>query len=133
MRMRLQAQGHAFGSLAETMAKANELKSGDELAGIAAADAAERVAAKAALADVRLAMFVEEPLLPPEDDELTRAFLDALDRDVYGRLASWTVGELRERLLADPSESLAALRGGLVPEMAAAVAKVMSNLDLMLA
>jgi hypothetical protein len=63
--MRLHAQGHAFGSLAEAMAKANEPKSGDELAGIAASDAAERVAAKAALADVHLRTFVDEPLLPP--------------------------------------------------------------------
>ncbi len=122
-----------FGSLAEVMAKANEPKSGDELAGLAASDGAERVAAKTALADVRLRAFVEEPLLPPETDELTRAFLDALDRTAYARLADWTVGELREQLLAEPSDALAALRPGLVPEMAAAVAKVMSNMDLMLA
>jgi ethanolamine ammonia-lyase large subunit len=131
--MRLHAQGHAFGSLAEAMAKANEPKSGDELAGIAASDAAERVAAKAALADVRLRTFVDEPLLPPEQDELTRAFADAIDPSAYARLADWTVGEFRERLLAEEPELLATLRGGLVPEMAAAVAKVMSNLDLMLA
>jgi ethanolamine ammonia-lyase large subunit len=125
--------GGEFGSLAEVMAKANEPKSGDELAGLAAADGAERVAAKTALADTRLRTFVEEPLLPPEDDELTRAFLDALDTTAYARLADWTVGELRERLLAEPPDVLAALRPGLVPEMAAAVAKVMSNMDLMLA
>jgi ethanolamine ammonia-lyase large subunit len=131
--MRLHAHGRAFGSLAEAMAKANEPKSGDELAGIAAADGAERVAAKAALAEVSLRTFVEEPLLAPEDDELTRAFLEAVDPTAYGGLAGWTVGELREHLLADPPEVLATLRPGLVPEMAAAVAKVMSNLDLMLA
>ena len=131
--MRLAAHGHAFGSLAEVMAKANEEKSGDRLAGLAAADARERVAAKAVLADVPLRTFVEEPLLPPERDELTRAFLDALDGDVYGRIADWTVGELREHLLADPPPSLAPLRAGLLPEMAAAAAKLMSNLDLMLA
>jgi ethanolamine ammonia-lyase large subunit len=115
------------------MAKANEPKSGDELAGLAAADGAERVAAKTALADTRLRTFVEEPLLPPEIDELTRAFLGALDQTAYCSLADWTVGELRERLLAEASDVLAALRPGLVPEMAAAVAKVMSNMDLMLA
>jgi ethanolamine ammonia-lyase large subunit len=115
------------------MAKANEPKSGDELAGLAAGDAAERVAAKAALADVTLARFVEEPLLPPEQDELTRAFLDALDGGTYDGLARWTVGELRERLLADPPDVVAALRPGLLPEMAAAAAKLMSSLDLMLA
>jgi ethanolamine ammonia-lyase large subunit len=127
------AHSRRFGSLAEVMAKANEPKSGDELAGLAAADGAERVAAKTALADTRLRTFVEEPLLPPDDDELTRAFLEAVDATAYARLADWTVGELRERLLAEPSDVLAALRPGLVPEMAAAVAKVMSNMDLMLA
>ncbi len=131
--MVLRGQGRTFASLAEAMAKANEPKSGDELAGLAAADGAERVAAKAALADVALRAFVEEPLLPPEDDELTRAFLSELDGAAYGRLAGWTVGELREHLLAEPPETLAALRPGLLPEMAAAVAKLMSNLDLMLA
>jgi len=131
--MRLAAHGRTFASLAEVMAKANEEKSGDRLAGLAAADAEERVAAKAALAEVPLRRFVEEPLLPPETDELTRAFLDALDSATYAGLADWTVGELRERLLADPPDRLAALRPGLLPEMAAAVAKIMSNLDLMLA
>jgi ethanolamine ammonia-lyase large subunit len=127
------AHGHGFASLAEVMAKANEPKSGDELAAIAAADGAERVAAKTALADTRLRRFVEEPLLPPEHDELTRAFLDAVDGSAYARLADWTVGEFRERLLTDEPDALAALRSGLVPEMAAAVAKIMSNMDLMLA
>jgi ethanolamine ammonia-lyase large subunit len=131
--MLLTAQGRTFATLAEAMAKANDPKSGDELAGLAAADGAERVAAKAAIADTALHAFVDEPLLPPEDDELTHAFLDALDATAYGHISGWTVGELRERLLADPPEALAALRPGLLPEMAAAVAKIMSNLDLMLA
>jgi ethanolamine ammonia-lyase large subunit len=131
--MSLAAHGHTFASLAEVMAKANDEKSGDRLAGLAAADARERVAAKTALAGVRLRTFVEDPLLPPESDELTRAFLDALDADAYARLADWTVGELRERLLADPPDAVAALRPGLLPEMAGAVVKLMSNLDLMLA
>src|SRR4029077_5195783 len=130
--MRLAAHGHAFGSLAEVMAKANEEKSGDRLAGVAAANARARGAARAVRAGVPLGAFVEEPLLPPERDELTRAFLDALDGDVYGRIAHWTVGEWREHLLADPPPSLAPFRAGLLPEMAAAVAKLMSNLDLML-
>ena len=127
------ADGHTFGSLTEVMARANEEKSGDRLAGLAAADASERVAAKTVLAAVRLRTFVDEPLLPPERDELTRAFLAALERDAAARLADWTVGELRERLLSDPPEQVAALRPGLLPEMAAAVVKLMSNLDLMLA
>ena len=131
--MPFEAHGRTFASLAEVMAKANEPKSGDELAGLAAADATERVAAKAALADTTLGTFVEEPLLPPERDELSRAFLESLDGAAYGRVAGWTVGELRERILADPAADVAALAPGLLPEMAAAVVKVMSNLDLMVA
>jgi ethanolamine ammonia-lyase large subunit len=130
--MALAANGHVFASLVEVMAKANEEKAGDRLAGIAALDARERVAAKVALAEVPLGVFVEEPLLPPESDELTRVFLDELDRDAYSLIAGWSVGELREHLLADPPAELASLRRGLLPEMAAAVAKIMSNLDLML-
>jgi ethanolamine ammonia-lyase large subunit len=131
--MPLATDGHRFASLAEVMAKANEEKSGDQLAGIAAADAKERVAAKSVLADVGLRAFVEDPLLPPEQDELTRAFLSELDSHAYARVADWTVGELREHLLADPADALLTLRSGLLPEMAAAAAKLMSNLDLMLA
>ncbi len=131
--MPMAAQGYTFRTLAEVMAKANEEKSGDQLAGIAAADARERVAAKSALADVRLRTFLELPLLPPEADELTRAFTEALDRSAYERIADWSVGELREFLLAAPNEALADLRAGLLPEMVAAAAKVMSNIDLMLA
>jgi ethanolamine ammonia-lyase large subunit len=131
--MPFRAHGRTFGSLAEVMAKANEPKSGDELAGLVAADGAERVAAKAALADVPLRTFVEEPLLPPETDELTRAFLGGIDSAAAARVAGWTVGELRERLLADAPDTIASLRPGLLPETAAAAAKVMSNLDLMVA
>jgi ethanolamine ammonia-lyase large subunit len=127
------AQGRTFASLAEVMAKANEEKSGDRLAGLAAADASERVAAKAVLADLPLRTFVDAPLVPQAGDELTRAFLEALEPSAYARLAGWTVGELREHLLADPPATLAALRPGLLPEMAAAVAKLMSNLDLLVA
>jgi ethanolamine ammonia-lyase large subunit len=130
--MALAAAGCVFASLAEVMAKANEEKSGDRLAGLAAGDARERVAAKAVLADVPLRRFVEEPLLAPEADELTRVFLDELDGDAYARVAGWSVGELREHLLSDTPADLASLRPGLLPEMAAAAAKLMSNLDLML-
>jgi ethanolamine ammonia-lyase large subunit len=124
---------YEFPDLATVMAKANEEKSGDALAGIAAADAQERLAAKSALAETALRRFVNEPLLPPESDELTAAFLTALDQRVLSRIADWSVGDLREHLLADEPAALAALRPGLLPEMAAAVAKLMSNLDLMVA
>jgi len=127
------ADGHTFATLSEVMAKANEEKSGDRLAGVAAANARERIAAKATLADVRLRTFVEDPLLAPEDDELSRVFFAELNPTAYRRIADWTVGEVRERLLADAVDACVALRPGLLPEMAAAVAKLMSNLDLMVA
>ena len=124
---------HQFSDLAAVMARANEEKSGDALAGIGARDAQERLAAKLTLADVRLRRFVEEPLIPPESDELTSTFLSEQDRTTFDRIADWTVGELREHLLADDPDELKTLRPGLLPEMAAAAAKLMSNLDLMLA
>jgi len=123
----------AVSELARLMAAANEEKAGDTLARIGARDAQERVAAKAALADVRLRRFVEAPVLPPEVDDLSRVFVDALDATAYAHLADWSVGEFRERLLADDPADLAALRPGVLPDMAAAVAKLMSNLDLMVA
>lgn len=124
----------AFRDLREILARANEPKSGDALAGLAASSDEERVAAKRALAEVELARFVEEPVVPPERDELTRAFLEAQDVAAFRAVAGWSVGELRERLLAGvPDRELEGLRAGLLPEMAAAVAKLMSNLDLALA
>jgi ethanolamine ammonia-lyase large subunit len=130
------ASGFGFRDLRELLAKANEPKSGDQLAGLAAASAEERVAAKRALAEVPLARFVEEPPIPPERDALTRAFLREQDAEAFRAVASLAVGELRERLLAgafDPPEARAALQRALLPEHAAAVAKLCSNLDLALA
>jgi ethanolamine ammonia-lyase large subunit len=124
----------AFRDLRELLAKANEPKSGDALAGIAAASGEERIAAKRALAEVPLRAFVEEPLLPPERDELTRVFLGEQDSQAFAPLASLCVGELRERLVSlAPGADLGPLRRALLPEMAAAVAKLCSNLDLALA
>jgi ethanolamine ammonia-lyase large subunit len=132
----LRASGFAFRDLREVLAKANEPKSGDQLAGIAAASAQERVAAKRALAEVPLARFVEEPVIAPERDELTRAFLAEQDAAVFRPLANLCVGELREKLLAGgfaSTDAQAQLRRALLPEHAAAVAKLCSNLDLALA
>jgi ethanolamine ammonia-lyase large subunit len=123
----------AVSELAGLMAAANEEKAGDALARIGARDARERLAAKEALADVRLRRFVEDPVLPPEVDDLSRVFVDELEATAYARLADWSVGEFRERLLADDPADLVVLRSGVLPDMAAAVAKLMSNLDLMLA
>jgi ethanolamine ammonia-lyase large subunit len=132
----LRASGFAFRDLREVLAKANEPKSGDQLAGIAAASAQERVAAKRALAEAPLARFVEEPVIAPERDELTRAFLAEQDAAAFRALASLSVGELREKLLAGDfasADARAQLRRALLPEHAAAVAKLCSNLDLALA
>src|SRR5213080_2833008 len=91
----------SFRDLRELFAKANEEKSGDHLAGLAARTERERVAAKRALADVRLAEIVEQPLIDPDQDEVSRLILQTLDPEAFGPLRSWTVGEFREFLLDD--------------------------------
>jgi len=116
-------------------ARANEEKSGDRLAGIAAESEQERVAAKRALAELSLREIVEQPLIPPEIDDVTRLILETHDREKFKTLESMTVGELREFILADETtgEELERLHWAITPEMAAAVAKLMSNKDLVLA
>lgn len=124
-----------FTNLAEVFAKANEEKSGDELAGIAARSQRERVAAKRVLADVTLREIVEQPLIDPDEDEVSRLILDSLDQTAFAEIASQTVGEFREFLLgATATEAeLRRLARGITPEVAAAVAKLMSNQDLVVA
>jgi len=124
----------AFRDLKELMARASARKSGDELAGLAAGSAQERVAARTALAEVPLRRFLEEPLVPYEEDEVTRLILDGHDAAAFAPVAGLTVGELREWLLAYETDAprLAALAPGLTPEMAAAVVKLMRNQDLVL-
>ncbi|MCH8332813.1 ethanolamine ammonia-lyase subunit EutB, partial [Candidatus Sumerlaeota bacterium] len=124
-----------FKSLRELLAKASPRRSGDELAGVAAASARERVAAQIALSEVPLAQFIEEPIIPYDEDDVTRLILDALDREALKNYESLTVGEFRNWLLSDQatSETLAALAPGLMPEMVAAVSKLMRNQDLILA
>jgi ethanolamine ammonia-lyase large subunit len=121
-----------FSDLRELLAKANEEKSGDRLAGIAAGSERERVAAKQVLADVPLGELVASPLVDPERDEVGRLILADLDRVAFASLRSLTVGELRERLLAADGAEVVPPRA-LIPEIAAAVAKLMSNKDLVLA
>lgn len=123
-----------FRSLKELMAKASPRRSGDELAGIAAADYQERVAAQMCLADVPLAMFLEEPLIPYEEDEITRLILDSHDKAAFAPVASLTVGEFRDWLLRYETDgaALESICAGLTPEMVAAVSKIMGNQDLIL-
>ena len=126
---------YAFASVKEVMAKANEEKSGDHLAGIAAADARERVAAKVVLANLTLHDLRENPAVPYEDDEVTRIIQDDLNETIYREIQNWTVSELREGILKDETTSsdIRRISRGLTAEMAAAVAKLMGSLDLITA
>jgi ethanolamine ammonia-lyase large subunit len=131
----IRGERFSFADLRELYAKANEEKSGDRLAGIAAATERERVAAKMALADVPLGEIVDRPLIEPDGDEVTRLILETLDQDAFRAIRSMTVGEFREFLLDDATgeDELRQLRWAVTPEVAAATAKLMSNKDLMLA
>jgi len=124
-----------FGSIREVLAKSSPPRSGDMLAGVAARDGLERVAARAVLAERTLAELREHPVLPYESDEVTRVVEDALDEAAFRRVASLTVGDFRDWLLSDAAgeAELGAIARGLTPEMAAAVGKLMSNLDLIVA
>ncbi len=121
-----------FSDLRTLLAKATPARSGDELAGLAAESAQERVAAQIELADVPLQRFLAEPLIPYEADEVTRLIVDSHDAAAFGPVAHLTVGEFREWLLAEETtgDALAALAPGLTPEMAAAVSKIMRVQDL---
>ncbi|MCU0265456.1 MAG: ethanolamine ammonia-lyase subunit EutB [Actinomycetia bacterium] len=126
---------YEFRDVKELLAKANEEKSGDRLAGLAAESAAERMAAKHVLAEVTLETLRANPAVPYEQDEVTRVIDDAVNETVYAEVRGMSVGDLREWLLSDTTtnDMIARLSTGLTAEMVAAVTKVMSNLDLMLA
>jgi ethanolamine ammonia-lyase large subunit len=125
----------AFADLRELFARANELKSGDCLAGVAARSERERVAAKLALADVPLREVVARPVIDPDEDDVSRLILETHDVEALRPLAGLTVGEFRELLLDDDTDEgvLHGLRRAVTPEVAAAVARLMSNKDLVLA
>jgi len=124
-----------FRDLRDLLAKANEEKSGDQLAGIAARSERERVAAKRKLADLSLKEIVQQPLIDPSHDEVSRLLLESYDAERFQRIQSMTVGEFREYVLDDATteEQLKQLQWAIIPEIAAAVAKIMSNKDLILA
>jgi ethanolamine ammonia-lyase large subunit len=123
---------YTFESLKTLLAKATPARSGDELAGIAASTAEERVAAQLVLADLPLATFLSELLIPYEEDEVTRLIVDEHDTAAFAPLSHLTIGEFRNWLLSEEatSERLAAIAPGLTPEMAAAVSKIMRLQDL---
>nr|HEX4312982.1 ethanolamine ammonia-lyase subunit EutB [Kofleriaceae bacterium] len=124
---------YRFGSVKELLAKANPPKSGDDLAGVSARDAVERVAARAALAELTLAELRANPVVPYEQDEVTRVVEDDLDEQAFRAVAHLSVGQFREWLLdvGTSGPTLRAVAPGLTPEMAAAACKLMSNFDLM--
>ena len=132
LRTTLHGNVYTFKDLKELFGKANEEKSGDHLIGIGATSVTERVAAKMILADLRLSDIRENPLLPPGEDEVSRVIEGDVNETVYQQIKSWTVGEFRNKLLSlesTPSE-LETWKRGLTSEMVAAVAKLMSSMDL---
>src|SRR5438128_2601396 len=130
----LRGTRYGFADLREVMAKATPLRSGDCLAGVAAADGRERVAAQTVLADVPLTRFLEEQLVAYETDEVTRLILDEHDQAAFTPVRDLTVGQFREWLLAyeTTTQVLSGLAPGVTPEMVAAVSKLCRNQDLIL-
>jgi ethanolamine ammonia-lyase large subunit len=126
---------HAFADLKTLLAKASPPRSGDALAGVAAASEAERMAARIALADVPLTRFLQDAIVPYEQDEVTRLIIDRHDAAAFAPLAHLTVGAFRDWLLSEACTTavLARAAPGITPEMAAAVSKLMRNQDLVLA
>ena len=118
-----------FDDLRTLLARASPSKSGDVLAGVAAGSDMERVAARRALSDVPLSAFLEELVIPYEDDDVTRLVVDRQDAEAFVPLAAMSVGELRDWLLSDEADAttLAAVAGGPTPEMVGAVSKLMRN------
>ncbi len=125
---------YQFPDLKSLMAKASPARSGDYLAGVAAATAEERMAAKICLADLPLKAFLENALIPYEEDEITRLIMDEHDLQAFSLVSHLTVGDFRDWLLSEHADSftLARLAPGLTPEMVAAVSKLMRNQDLIL-
>jgi ethanolamine ammonia-lyase large subunit len=126
---------YVFADLRDLLAKATPYRSGDALAGLAAESAEQRVAAQFALADLPLAHFLSEQIVPYESDEVTRLIVDTHSADAFAPIRSLTVGEFRNWLLSDNAtpERIAAFAPGLTPEMAAAVSKLMRVQDLIIA
>ena len=125
----------AFSNLRELFAKANEEKSGDQLAGVAARSEQERVAAKEKLADLTLAEILQQPLIDPDHDDVSHVISETFDQVAFRSIQSLTVGEFREHILYDTTgeAELKQIQWAIIPEIAAAAAKIMSNNDLILA
>jgi ethanolamine ammonia-lyase large subunit len=135
LRTKLFGKSYEFPDIRILMGKANEEKSGDQLAGVAAETTAERAAARLVLAEVPLWVLRENPAVPYDQDEVTRVIQDAVNETIYNEIKDWTVGGFREWILADTTstEMIRRISGGLTAEMVSAVTKLMSNLDLIYA
>ena len=123
---------YKFADVKEVLAKASDARSGDILAGVAALSAQERVAARHVLSELTMADLRNNPVVPYEEDSVTRVIQDAVNETAYERIKNWTVSEMREWLLGDESdqEDIELIRKGMTSEMIAAVAKLCSNADL---
>ncbi|WP_295238011.1 ethanolamine ammonia-lyase subunit EutB [Veillonella sp.] len=132
LKTRLFGNTYEFASVKEVLAKANEEKSGDRLAGVAAATSEERVAAKTVLAQLTLNDLFNNPVVPYEEDEVTRIIVDQVNTRIFNSIKNWTVEELREWILSDTTtdNDIKFISRGLTSEMIAAVCKLMSNMDL---
>jgi ethanolamine ammonia-lyase large subunit len=128
------ANSYVFADLRELLARATPPRSGDRLAGVAAESAEQMIAARMALADVPLKQFLNEAVIPYEDDEVTRLIFDTHDAQAFASISSLTVGGFRDWLLSDAAtgETLNKVSRGITPEMAAGVSKLMRNQDLIL-
>lgn len=124
---------YKFKDIKDLLAKANEKKSGDTLAGIAALSTEERIAAKIVLADMTLEDLRNNPVIPYDEDEVTRVIQDSVDNFTYSKIKHMTVGELREFILGSEEKDIKLIRDGLTAEMISAVTKLMSNMDLIYA
>lgn len=133
LKTRLFGKTYEFHSVKEVLAKANEEKSGDKLAKIAAEDASERVAAKVVLAELTVGDLRNHPVVPYEEDEVTRVIQDQVNEAQYEKIASMTIGELREFILTSSGAEIEGIRDGLTAEVIAGVTKLMSNMDLVAA
>ncbi|MGL5653013.1 MAG: ethanolamine ammonia-lyase subunit EutB, partial [Vibrio sp.] len=133
-RYQLGSHIYQFASLKEVMAKASPLRSGDQLAGVAATSAEERVIAQMLLAELPLKTFLNEALIPYEQDEITRLIIDEHNASAFLEIAHLTVGDFRNWLLQETTTQVELTRvcAGITPEMAAAVSKIMRNQDLIL-
>lgn len=133
-RYQLGSHVYQFDNLADVMAKASPLRSGDQLAGVAALSSEQRVVAQMLLADLPLKTFLQETLIPYEDDEITRLIIDEHDAVAFMKIAHFSVGDFRNWLLQESTTELelASIRAGITPEMVAAVSKIMRNQDLIL-